>query len=155
MGFFAKRNARPLPRYFQRDQVGGLSHLLRHAQLGDIELYRRELVRLYDEDYANTCMMGLALLVEKDQDKFKRLDELAPQHPPRSNELDQQLLSFLLFRAMVPLVARPNLAAILIPGERARKRVLEYIQVIYLPAEKLGRQYLASLPGPDKPDSEP
>jgi hypothetical protein len=150
---FGRKDTRRLPHYFQWDQVGGLSHLLRHAKLGDIGRYKQELAQLYDHDYADTCIMGLALLLENDQDKFRRLDELAPEHPPRSNKVDQQLLSLLIFRAMVPLVARPNLLAMLIPGERTRERALNYIQVIYLAAEELGKKYLAHLEG--TPESEP
>ena len=154
MGLFGRKFSRMLPHYFQRDQVGGLSHLLRHTRLGDTARYGRELVKIYDQEYADTCMMGLALLLEKDQDKYKRLDELAPEDPPRSNDLDQQLLSLLIFRAMVPLVARPNLAAMLIPGERTRQRALDYIQVIYLPADELGKKYLAHLHRDSMSESE-
>mgnify|MGYP001590632400 CR=1 FL=1 len=147
MGQFGKKETRALPAYFERDQVGGLSHLLRHAKLGDLGQYKQELVRLYDQDYADSCIMGLALLLEKDQDKLKRLDELAPGHPPRSNKLDQRLLSLLIFRAMVPILAHPNLAALLIPGERTRERALNYMQAIYRPAQRHGEKYIASLEG--------
>lgn len=147
MGWFRnKSDGRDLPYYFEKDRVGGLSHLLRMAKLGDLQKYTARLVELYDQDYADTSIMGLMILLSKDRDKYKVLDQIVadhfPDHPPRTNEIDQWLLSLLIFRAMVPVMARPEMARMLLPTPLIRDRAQAYMEQIYFPAEGMGKLYL-------------
>lgn len=112
MGLFGDK--RPLPHYFVKDQVGGLSHLLRITVKQDaLDQYRDLVFNAYDQDYALSCVMGLLILMEPDKKKYGTLDtfvaEYYPDMPPRTSERDQGLLSLLIYRAMVPFYPRKAL----------------------------------------------
>lgn len=163
MGLFGKK--RPLPQYFIKDQVGGLSHLLRTTvKDADISRYRDYVFTHYmgddgDDAYPVSCFVGLYVLMEPDKRKYETMDKLMRKYlqttPPRlTNTADQGLLSLLIFRAIVHKT--PFLE--LLPGAATRDRAMHYVQAFYDPMEAMGKDYLRSIGipvmGADDPDNE-
>ena len=150
MGLFSKK--RPLPQYFIKDQVGGLSHLLTTTiKDSSLDRYRDHVFTHYmgdegDDAYPFSCVVGLFVLMEPDKRKYETMDKLMRQYlpttPPRlTNTADQGLLSLLMYRAIVHKA--PFLE--LLPGAATRDRAMHYVQAFYHPMEAMGKDYLRSI----------
>ena len=120
MGLFRKK--RPLPRYFTKDQVGGLSNLIgRSANNDRIADYKKALEESdTDPEYVLTSLVGWEVLAQKYQAKYGRMDQLITEYDmsemaPQNIEQYQGLLSLFLYRAMVLL---PKHGRILMPGAK-------------------------------------
>lgn len=109
MGLFGKKEKRPLPQYFEKDQVGGLSHLLRMSMGDHSQGYADKLMEIYDHEYAVSCYVGTVILATPDKKKYEFMDDLLLQYYPNmpiSEEANYQgLLSLFVYRAMVPIRA--------------------------------------------------
>ena len=146
MGLFGKK--RPLPPYFMKNQVGGLSSLIRksvnHAR---IEAYRKALNDSdMDPEYIWSSMWGMEILAQKDQAKYNQMDQVIAEHmpeaKPQTTEQDQGLLSLFLYRAMVPLPAHGK---VLFPGAKSYDRMMQYLEVIFFPCERMADDYIRSM----------
>ena len=125
------KDARKLPGYFRQDQVGGLSDLLirasRSGAMCDLKSYGDSLEARFGYDYAAISMIGIAVLSTPDKKKLSTLDELVPESPPRDELESQQLLSVVIHAACEPVLKHTDLAQMLLPGDRVRRRAISYI----------------------------
>ena len=147
MGLFGKK--RPLPHYFTKDQVGGLSSLIRITANNDrMAAYKKALEESdTDPEYVFTSLLGLEVLAQKDQAKYGRMDQLIVEYDmsemaPQNLEQYQGLLSLFLYRAMVLL---PKHGRILMPGAKSYDRMMEYLEHIFFPCEKMADAYMRSM----------
>ncbi len=145
MGLYGKNGEGDLPDYFNKDQVGGLTHWLQlNNKLGNLrheDPYADALEGVYGLHYTQCVMTGTYILMRDDKDKIERMYQELPDDAPRDRESVHSLMSVLLMRAVTPWIKRPNIALLWMSKQSVLDRAVEYAEEWYLDAQDLAQPW--------------
>ena len=141
-----------LPDYFNRDQVGGLTHWLKLSLKAgsiarDVNSYADALEAEYGVNYPKTVITGTFILLEEDKDKMAFMYKELGSDAPTDHESSHSLMSMLLLRAVMPWIMRPEIARNFFLKQSTLDRAVGYAEKFYIPAQDLGQPWFDWMKG--------